>query len=43
MTNEDGSTIPELYNKAEWEAARLHLCEAGYERWAAQLVKFLDD
>lgn len=43
MTNEDGSTIPELYNKGEWEAARLHLCEAGYERWAARLAAFLED
>ena len=43
MTNPDGSTIPELYNKAEWNAARLHLCEAGYERWASHLVEFLED
>lgn len=43
MTAPDGSTIAELYNKAEWEAARLHLCEAGYERWAAHLVEFLED
>lgn len=42
MTRPDGSTIPELYNKGEWDAARLHLSEAGYERWASQLVKFLD-
>lgn len=43
MTAPDGSTIAELYNKAEWEAARLHLSEAGYERWAAHLVEFLED
>ena len=43
MTAPDGSTIAELYNKGEWEAARLHLCEAGYERWAAHLVEFLED
>lgn len=43
MTAPDGSTIAELYNKAEWDAARLHLCEAGYERWAAHLVEFLED
>lgn len=42
MTNSDGSTIAEFYNKAEWNAARLHLCEASYELWASQLVKFLD-
>ena len=42
MTNPDGSTIPEFYNKAEWDAARLHLCEVSYELWASQLVKFLD-
>ena len=42
MTNPDGSTIPEFYNKAEWDAARLHLCEASYELWASQLIKFLD-
>ncbi len=41
MTNPDGSTIPTLYHKAEWDAARLHLCEAGYERWAARLAEFL--
>ena len=42
MTTPDGSTIAEFYNKAEWNAARLHLCEASYELWASQLVKFLD-
>ncbi len=41
MTNPDGSTIPTLYHKAEWDAARLHLCEAGYERWAERLTEFL--
>lgn len=43
MTTADGSTIAEFYNKAEWNAARLHLCEASYELWASQLVKFLDE
>lgn len=41
MTTPDGSTIPNLYHRAEWDAARLHLCEAGYERWGARLSDLL--
>lgn len=42
MTAPDGTTMAEHYHPGEGNAARLHLCELGYEKWAAELVQFLD-